>query len=326
VLDFTAEDTETHSHVLNLEAGRSYEFAIHYSGAAGFTLGWDAPSDLFTPEAEYLAAARAADTVIFVGGLSHDDDREAVDRRNLELPGGQDEVIAKLLETNPNTVILLLGGSPAEMPWIDRARAVVWGWYGGQEGGRAYAEVLFGDVNPSGKLPMTFPVRLEDSAPIALDDYGPDVTNYPEGVFIGYRWYEKQGIAPLFPFGHGLSYTTFEYSGLEIAAPADGDAVAVVTATVTNSGERAGAETVQLYLGDVEASVERPAKELRGFTKVFLQPGESRRVEIPLGVRDLSFWDVESGAWKAEPGAFEVMLGASIADIRLRDRFTYRPR
>ncbi|MEJ2401529.1 MAG: glycoside hydrolase family 3 C-terminal domain-containing protein [Xanthomonadales bacterium] len=326
VLDFTAGEAETRTHAVDLEAGKTYEFAIHYSGAEGFTLGWDAPSDLFTPEAQYLAAARTADTVIFVGGLSHDDDREAVDRRNLELPGGQDEVIAKLLEANPNTVILLLGGSPAEMPWIDRAQAVVWGWYGGQEGGRAYAEVLFGDVNPSGKLPMTFPVRLEDSAPIALDDYGPEVANYPEGVFIGYRWYEQQGITPLFPFGHGLSYTTFEYSDLEIATPDAGDAVAIVAVTVTNTGKRAGAEAVQLYLGDVEASVERPAKELRGFAKVFLQPGESRRVEMPLSRRDLSFWDVENSGWKAEPGAFQVMLGASVADIRLRERFTYRPR
>ena len=326
VLDFTAPEATTQTRVVQLEAGRNYDFELDYSGAGRFTLGWDAPSDLFTPEAEYLAAARAADAVIFVGGLSHDDDREAVDRRNLELPGGQDEVIAKLLEVNPNTVILLLGGSPAEMPWIDRARAVVWGWYGGQEGGRAYAEVLFGDVNPSGKLPMTFPVRLEDSAPIALDDYGPEVTNYPEGVFIGYRWYQKQNIAPLFPFGHGLSYTTFDYADLAITQPAGDDAVAVVSATITNIGEVSGAEVVQLYLGDVEASVERPARELKGFAKVFLKPGESRRVDLTLRPRDLSFWDIATGDWKAEPGEFEVMLGASAADIRLRDRFRYEGR
>ena len=321
VLEFTAEPAATRSRSVELEAGRSYEFVIDYDGAAHFTLGWDAPSDLFAPEAEYLAAARAADAVIFVGGLSHDDDREGVDRRNLKLPGSQDEVIEKLLAARPDTVILLLGGSPAEMPWIDRARAVLWGWYGGQEGGRAYAEVLFGDVNPSGKLPMTFPVRLADSAPIALDDYGPDIANYPEGVFIGYRWYEKQGIAPLFPFGHGLSYTSFAYADLEIATPAGGDVVATVAVTLTNTGERAGAEAVQLYVGDVEASVERPAKELKGFAKVFLQPGESRRVEIPLSRRDLSFWDVAGGDWKAEPGEFAVMVGASSADIRLRSAF-----
>jgi len=323
VLEFTADETETRGKAVRLEAGRSYEFEIHYDGAGHFTLGWDAPSDLFTPEAEYLAAARAADAVIFVGGLSHDDDREAVDRRDLVLPGGQDEVIASLLEARPDTVVLLLGGSPVEMPWIDRARAVLWGWYGGQEGGRAYAEVLFGDVDPGGRLPMTFPVRLADSAPIALGDYGPDVTNYPEGVFIGYRWYEQQGIAPLFPFGHGLSYTSFEWSGLEIAPSGDPDVVALVAATVTNTGGRAGSEVVQLYLDDVEASVQRPNKELKGFAKVFLEPGESRRVEMPLRWRDLSFWDVQSNNWKAEPGAFEVMLGASVADIRLRGRFDY---
>lgn len=322
-LEFSTDEAETRSKAVRLDAGRSYEFAIHYDGAGHFTLGWDAPSDLFTPEAEYLAAARAADAVIFVGGLSHDDDREAVDRRDLVLPGGQDEVIASLLEANPDTVILLMGGSPVEMPWIDRARAVLWGWYGGQEGGRAYAEVLFGDVGPGGRLPMTFPARLADSAPIALDDYGPDVTRYPEGVFIGYRWYEQQGIEPLFPFGHGLSYTSFEWSGLEIAPSNDPGVVAVVAATVTNTGARAGSEVVQLYLGDVEASVERPAKELKGFAKVALEPGESRRVEMPLRARDLSFWDVGSKGWKAEPGEFDVMLGASAADIRLRGRFDY---
>ena len=322
--DFNSADSATKSRTLELEAGRQYEFEIRYSGAGHFTLGWDAPSDLFTPEEEYLAAAREADAVIFVGGLSHDDDREAVDRLNLKLPGGQDEVISKLLEANDNTVILLMGGSPVEMPWIDQAPTVVWGWYGGMEGGRAYADVLFGDVNPSGKLPITMPVRLEDSAPIALDDYGPDVANYPEGVFIGYRWYEKQGIEPLFSFGHGLSYTSFEYSDLEISASAEAETVANVTATITNSGDRAGAEIVQLYLNDVEASVERPAKELKGFVKVYLEPGESSRVEMPLTLRDLSFWDVESNDWKAEPGKFEIMIGASVRDIRLNGDYTHR--
>ena len=324
MFDFDSDEPALKERTLEFEAGRQYEFEIRYSGAGHFTLGWDAPSDLFTPEEEYLAAARDADAVIFVGGLSHDDDREAVDRLNLKLPGGQDEVISKLLEANENTVILLMGGSPVEMPWIDRASALVWGWYGGMEGGRAYADVLFGDVNPSGKLPITMPVRLEDSAPIALDDYGPDVTRYPEGVFIGYRWYEKQGIEPLFPFGHGLSYTSFEYSGLEIAGPTEAGNVVNVTATITNTGDRAGAEIVQLYLNDVEASVERPAKELKGFVKVYLEPGESSRIEIPLTRRDLSFWDVTTNDWKAEPGQFEVMLGASVRDIRLEGGFTHR--
>jgi beta-glucosidase len=324
VLEFSAESTDLHSSTLQLEAGKQYDFEIRYSGNGHFTLGWDAPSDLFASPEEYLAAAREADAVIFVGGLSHADDREAVDRLHLRMPGGQDEVIAGLLEANENTVILLIGGSPVEMPWVDRADTLVWGWYGGMEGGRAYAEVLFGDVNPSGKLPITMPVRLEDSAPIALDDYGPDVTRYPEGVFIGYRWFEKQGIEPLFPFGHGLSYTSFEYSDVEITQQPESGAIALVSATVTNTGDRAGAEIVQLYLNDVEASVERPAKELKGFTKLMLEPGESSRVEIPLGLRELSFWDTESKGWKAEPGEFEVMLGASVSDIRLKKRFSYR--
>ena len=274
MLEFSAESTDLHSSTLQLEAGKQYDFEIRYSGNGHFTLGWDAPSDLFASPEEYLAAAREADAVIFVGGLSHADDREAVDRLHLRMPGGQDEVIAGLLEANENTVILLIGGSPVEMPWVDRADTLVWGWYGGMEGGRAYAEVLFGDVNPSGKLPITMPVRLEDSAPIALDDYGPDVTRYPEGVFIGYRWFEKQGIEPLFPFGHGLSYTSFEYSDVEITQQPQSGALARESATVTNTGDRAGAEIVQSELTDVEASVERPAKELKGFTTLMLEPGE----------------------------------------------------
>lgn len=307
---------------VDLEAGREYTFEITYDGVGPFTLGWEAPGDVFRPEAEYLAAAREADAVIYVGGLDHDYDREGHDRENMKLPYGQDETLAKLLKTNKNTAVLLVAGSAVEMPWADEAGAIVWGWYAGMEAGRAFADVLFGDVNPSGKMPITLPGALEDSAPIALDDHDPEVNRYPEGVFIGYRWFERQNIEPLFPFGHGLSYTTFDYSDLKITEGADD--TWTVTAKVTNTGDRAGAEVVQLYLRDIEASVERPAKELKGFDKVFLEPGASAAVTMHLDKRALSFWDADTGGWLAEPGEFEVMLGASVKDIRLKERFTYR--
>lgn len=309
---------------IDLKAGREYALEIVYDGADRFTLGWDAPGDVFRSEAEYLAAAREADVVIYVGGLDHDYDREGHDRENMKLPYHQDQTIGNLLQANKNTVVLLVAGSAVEMPWAEQAGAIVWGWYAGMEGGNAFADVLFGDINPSGKMPITLPKALEDAAPIALKDHRPDVNLYPEGVFIGYRWFEQQGIEPLFPFGHGLSYTDFTYSNLQIK-PGSANDTWTVTATITNSGDRAGAEVVQLYLRDLVASVERPAKELRGFEKVFLEPGASRTVALRLGKRDLSFWDVNSNGWLAEPGEFEVMLGASVEDIRLKDRFTYRP-
>lgn len=310
---------------VQLNGGESYQFEILYNGNQNFTLGWDAPGDLFTPEKEYLAAAKNADVVLYFGGLSHGDDREAIDRPHMKLPNHQDPVISKVIEANKNTVVFLIAGSAVEMPWVDQANAIVWGWYGGMEAGNAYADILFGDVNPSGKLPITLPKALEDTAPIALNDYNPIESVYPEGVFIGYRWFEKQNIDPLFPFGHGLSYTDFEYSDIKISSKAiRGDDTVTITAKVTNTGDVTGGEIVQLYLNDEVASVERPAKELKGFQKVFLEPGETKPVSITLDKRALSFWDEPANDWRAEPGKFNVMLGASVSDIRLQTSFEYK--
>lgn len=238
------------------------------------------------------------------------------------LPGQQDSLIDDLLTANPNTVVFLIGGSAVEMPWVDRASTLLWGWYGGMEAGHAYADILFGDSNPSGKLPVTMPAQLEDTAPIALDDYNPRECLYKEGVFIGYRWFERQQVKPLFHFGHGLSYTTFQYAALDLShSVIAGDDFLEVRVKLTNTGARAGAEVVQLYLQDMVASVERPTKELKGFGKVFLQPGETDEVVMTLKRRDLSFWDVNSNDWLAEPGAFRVHAGASIADIKLTADF-----
>lgn len=308
-----------------LNAAQTYTFELNYQGGGSVILGWEAPGALFTPEREYLAAAKSADAVIYFGGLSHADDREAIDRVDMKLPNGQDSVIERLVDANPNTVVFLNGGSAVEMPWAKQANAIVWGWYGGMEAGNAYADILFGDVNPSGKMPITLPVALEDTAPIALDDYNAVESLYKEGVFIGYRWFEQQKIKPLFPFGHGLSYTQFEYSDISLSSSTfhEGDNISV-SVKVTNTGQREGSEVVQLYLHDIKSSVPRPIKELKGFSKIALKAGESGRVEITLTQRDLSFWDIHTGNWLAEPGEFEVMLGSSVEDIRQRIKFTYQ--
>ncbi len=319
-------------HNIELTAQQTYQFAIEYDGKANFTLGWNAPGELFSPEAEYIAAAKAADAVIYFGGLSHGDDRESIDRRNMKLPNSQDEIISKLLAANEKTIVFLVAGSAVEMPWLAQANTVVWGWYGGMEAGHAFADILTGDVNPSGKMPITLPAVLEDTAPIALNDYNAIESLYSEGVFIGYRWFEQQKIAPLFPFGHGLSYSQFSFSDLSLSTEQlteqqlDDDQPLTVSVTVTNTSQVDGAEVVQLYIHDKKASVDRPIKELKAFNKVFLQAGQSKTVNMTIDKRDLSFWDTTSQNWLAESGDFEILLGASLTDIRLTKTFTYEQR
>lgn len=311
-------------HDVLLESGQTYNFELHYDGNRYFTLGWEAPGLQFATEDEFQTLAREADAVVYFGGLSHNDDREGDDRPDMKLPGGQDQVIRALTQANPNTVVFLIAGSAVEMPWAEHVDTIVWGWYGGMEAGTAYARMLLGEVNPSGKMPITLPAKLEHTAPIALDDYNEHTILYKEGVFIGYRWFEQQNIEPTFVFGHGLSYTLFELSNLQLPDQIEfGTQEIPVSVKVTNTGERAGAEVVQLYLGDVVASVERPAKELKGFKKVHLDPGESQTVTITLTPRDLAFWDVNTDSWLVEPGQFNVFVGVSSADIREKGAFEY---
>ena len=314
------------THAIELIAGKSYTFEIEYDGSEHFVLGWNAPGELFASEAEYIAAAKQADAVIYFGGLSHGDDRESIDRPDMKLPNSQDEIISKLISANEKTVVFLVAGSAVEMPWAEQANAIVWGWYGGMEAGHAFADILTGAVNPSGKMPITLPARLEDTAPIALNDYNAKESLYTEGVFIGYRWFEQQNIKPTFAFGHGLSYSNFALTDIVLSASSiTADENITITAMVQNTGKVAGAEVVQLYLHDIESSVDRPAKELKGFAKVYLAPGESKEVSISLNKRDLSFWDVNTNDWLAESGDFEVLLGTSLDKILLNARFTYQP-
>ena len=275
---------------------------------------------------EAVDAARKADVVIFVGGLNKNEnqDCEGADRRSLNLPYGQDELIGELARVNRNLVAVIISGNAIAMPWVNEVPAIVEAWYGGTEAGNAIASVLAGEVNPSGKLPFTFPVRLEDNPAIALDAYPGDgkQVEYKEGIFVGYRWNDREQIKPLFCFGHGLSYTTFEYGKVTAEGRQMGpDGTITVSVPVKNTGSRAGAEIVQLYVSDLKSSLPRPVKELKGFRKITLQPGQEQMVSFTIDRKALSFYDDTKQDWVAEPGTFEVLVGASACDIRGKAAF-----
>ena len=234
----------------------------------------------------------------------------------MALHEGQNELIARIAEVNARIAVVLVSGSPVEMPWVSQVPAIVQMWYAGMEGGHAIADVLLGHINPSGKLPITFPRLLEDSPAHALNDYGPDVCSYKEGILVGYRWFDAKRIEPLFPFGHGLSYTKFVLAGLKVETTTTGVCIMV---SISNVGERAGAEVVQVYVGQVACSVERPVRELKGFAKVHLEPSESRRVSVYLPERAFAYWSVQTGDWKVEPGEFVIEVGVSSRQIMLRE-------
>lgn len=277
-------------------------------------------------KAEAVKVASEADYVIFIGGLnkSGGQDCEDTDRKDLSLPYGQGELIEALAEANGNLIVVNISGNAVAMPWAGKVAAIVQGWYLGSEAGTSLAAVLMGDVNPSGKLPFTFPARLEDVPAHSLGQYSAvrskDVTKirYNEGIFVGYRWTDRQKkVQPLFSFGHGLSYTTFEY-GKPVADKREMKAGEQITVTVPvkNMGNREGKEVVQLYIRDKKSSVERPVKELKGFCKVSLKPGEEKEVSFTIDRSALSYFDAGSHQWVAEPGAFEAIVAASATDIR----------
>jgi len=267
--------------------------------------------------ADAVAEAADADLILFFGGLnkSRGQDAEGRDRACMALPYAQDKVIEALAEVNKNIVVVIVSGNAVEMPWIDKVDGVVEAWFSGSQTGHAVADVLLGKVNPSGKLPFTFPVKLEDNGAHALDAYHKDSLSveYKEGIFVGYRWAEKKDIKPLFAFGHGLSYTTFEYGKATCSRSGNGFKVSV---DVTNTGEREGKEVVQLYIQDQESSLERPVKELKGFKKVALAPGETAKVTFEIDEDMLKFYDPSQGGWVLEKGAFTAHVGAASDDIR----------
>ena len=273
--------------------------------------------------AEAVEMAKKADLVVLVGGLNknHFQDCEGGDRLEYGLPFGQDELIEALLGVNKNLVLVLLSGNAVEMPWVSRVPAIVQGWYLGSMGGKSLADILSGAVNPSGKLPFSFPAKLTDCGAHAFDELsypGDSIKQeYKEDILVGYRWHDTKKVPALFPFGHGLSYTTFTY-GKPVASAKTmaADGTLTVTVAVKNTGSIAGKEIVQLYVGDDKCSVLRPVKELKHFAKVALAPGEEKSVTFTLTPDDLKFYDEASAAWKYESGKFKAYVCASSADVR----------
>ena len=290
------------------------------------SLHTDCSSDELLDEA--VRKAKSADYVVFVGGLNKSQDCESGDRKSYGLPYGQDRVIEALSQANPRTIVVLISGNSVAMPWIDQVPAIVEGWYCGSEAGNALASILVGDVNPSGKLPFSMYAKLEDYHAHSFNDsiVYPGLNHqqiYKDDIFVGYRWSDlHKKIRPMFSFGHGLSYTTFEYGKAEIDKKVvqQGESLRV-RIPVTNTGNRFGAEIVQLYVSDLKSSLPRPKKELKGFKKVDLQPGESQLVEFEIEGSKLSYFDDKKHAWVAEPGKFEILIGASSSDIRSKVAF-----
>ena len=264
-----------------------------------------------------VRAARGADAAIVFVGSSSISDSEGADRPDMDLPGRQNELVEAIRAANPKTIVVLNNGAPLAMPWIDDVPAVLEAWLPGQEGARSVADILFGRVNPSGKLPLSFPRRLEDN-PAYLFYPGGNDEQYGEGIFVGYRYYEKKKIAPLFPFGHGLSYTHFDYADLTMPEHTAAGHMVEIGATIRNTGIHEGLETVQLYVGPRHPQETRPIKELKRFEKIHLDPGEARTVRFTLTARDLSYYDSHRQDWICEPGVYDILVGSSSADIRLK--------
>jgi beta-glucosidase len=318
---------------VNLEAGTQYDLKIEFiklpgsnfdsfaaEEYAGLHLMYMPPTPVDSIERAAKLAARCEVAVIFAG-MPTGFESEGKDRPDMDLPGPQAELIGAVVKANPNTVVVVNAGAPVAMPWMDDVPAVLETYYPGQEGGNAVARLLFGDVNPSGKLTTTFPKRLQDN-PTYVNYPGNKEVYYGEGIFVGYRYYEYKDIEPLFPFGFGLSYTTFDYSDIKVTPVIKQGENVKVSFKITNTGNRFGKEAAQVYVRDVKSSLVRPLKELKGFKKVELNPGESKQVEFQLDQRALSFYDPDQKQWVAEPGEFEILVGSSSRDIHLKARLT----
>jgi beta-glucosidase len=292
-------------------------------GLVGATVkfGWRHPANAISPAVQRAAMLAGASDVAVV--VVRDYETEQSDRPNLTLPNEQDGLIRAVAAANPRTIVVLNTGAPVAMPWLGRVPAVIEAWYGGQEQGNALAAVLFGDVNPSGKLPITFPRRLSET-PTSAPEQFPGVNGsaaYTEGVFVGYRGYDRFGIDPLFPFGHGLSYTSFDYRDLRVASGGK-KGVAQVAFTVVNTGAERGSEVAQVYVGELPADVETPPRQLAGFARAALAPGERQRVIVNVRRRSLSYWNSRADKWATPKGRVPVYVGSSSRDIRLEGQIT----
>ena len=313
--------------LVNLGAGphqiRVEAYRVATWGNMPLRLGVVRSDSLVDPEASVIASR--ADAVVVAVGFDPTTEGEGADR-TFHLPIGQDELIEAMLAANKKVIVVITSGGGVEMSaWVEHAPAILESWFAGQEGGTALAQLVFGESNPSGKLPISIERRPEDNA--TYNSYypndGDDRVKYTEGVFLGYRHHDKSGIKPLFPFGFGLSYTAFRYSNLSVSPQiVSGDQPVTVTLDVTNTGKREGAEVVELYVGDAHSSVPRPVKELKGFGKLDLKPGETKHVTVALNPRSFQYWDEKGKQWKADAGSFDVLVGPSSADIALTGKAT----
>jgi beta-glucosidase len=314
-----SQEGRSQSANIQLFAGRSYRLRVEYASEPGpfwrkLRLGCipKVPDDAIEQAVELAAKS---DVAVVFAGLTYEWESEGFDRPDMSLPGDQVKLIERVVAANPRTIVVLNTGAPVDMDWIDRVPAVVQAWYLGQESGHAIADVLFGDVNPCGKLPTTWPKRLQDN-PAFLNYPGENgKVLYGEGIFVGYRYYDKKGVEPRFPFGYGLSYTTFAYRDLTVMEGEDGQIR--VSMQVENTGRRAGKEIVQVYVRDVQSRLVRPEKELKAFAKVALEPGEIRTLAFTLDDQALAYYDPALRCWVAEAGEYQVLVGSSSRDIRL---------
>jgi beta-glucosidase len=331
--EMVIDDWRRHGETLNtymkhLEAGKAYKVRLEYFenvGTATVRFGISAVSIALGEETKKLAAK--ADAVVLCMGFDPNSEGEGGDRP-FRLPGGQDIFIQQVASVNKNVIVVLNAGGNVDMSkWLDQVPAVLHAWYPGQEGGTALAQILLGDFSPSGKLPATFERRWEDNPTFHsyYSQKGDKRVEYSEGIFMGYRGYEKAGTKPLFPFGYGLSYTTFTYSDLKIAPAAKGAALLAVSFNVKNTGSRQGAEIAEVYVGDSHAPLPRPAKELKGFAKISLRPGESKQITVLLDRRAFSYYDAGKHDWAIAPGEFGILVGSSSADIRLQGKNVLGP-
>jgi beta-glucosidase len=311
---------------INLAAGKGYPITVEYKWAparadAPFEvcqIGMRQPSGTIE---EAVEVARAADAVLLMVGSAASTESEGYDRDDIKLPGKQDELVEAILAANPRTVVAINAGAPMAMPWIDKAPTVLLTWLPGEEGPDVLADILFGRAAPSGRLPVTFPKRIEDNPSYPYYPGG-DESHYGEGLFVGYRHYDAAGIAPLFPFGHGLTYTRFDYGDLEVQEQvALGESVKV-RVRVTNVGQHPGDEVVQVYIQPKAPSKPRPVKELKGFAKVHLAPGEIGTIDLTLTEGDFAFFDADLNRWVTEAGGYDIVVGASASDIRLSKTVT----
>jgi len=311
---------EANSFRLLMEDQKEYQIRIDYyqhGGGAVAKLGWYSPQK--DPISEAVQAAKQSDAALLFVGTAPNIETEGSDRETLILPRDQDRLIQEVLKVNRNTIVILNTGSPVLMdPWVGQVKGVVQAWFGGQEMSKGMVEVLSGVYNPSGKLPITFPHSWEDCSAYSSYKKKDSVTEYTDGIYVGYRHFEKKKISPLFPFGFGLSYTSFQYSDLNTTVEQQGNQLQVeVSLSITNEGKREGAEVVQVYVRDVAPDVDRPVKELKAFKKVMLQAGETQVVRMLLKKDAFTYYDDGKKAWTLRPGTYALHVGGSSNDIRL---------